>query len=58
MVGVEPASFGVYYRTHQGKPLVKAFIAALREEFAAPKAEGAGQAPGGPPCAPGGSGVQ
>ena len=58
LVGAEPASFGVYYRTHQGKPLVKAFIAALREEFAAPKAEGAGQAPGGPPCAPGGSGVQ
>lgn len=58
LVGAEPASFGVYYRTHQGKPLVKAFIAALREEFAAPRTEGAGQAPGGPPCAPGGSGVQ
>ena len=40
LVGVEPASFGVYYRTHQGKPLVKAFIAALREEFAAQRQKG------------------
>lgn len=31
--GLEPVSFGVYYKSLQGKPLLKAFIKGLKENF-------------------------